>query len=243
MPNNLDYRNVISREMSVKTWLPFGIIAITFLGAAGGGFALYCVKKQRIAAAAAAQIETARRFSSLAKQGANPPHARGPTSPRITLEEFGDFQCRPCGDLSDVLAKLAQDYSKELRLVFREFPMPTHRHALDAARAAEAAGLQERFWEMHDLLYRNRFIWPQASDVRNTFSGYAALLGLDVERFNQDMAGAQVKERIAADQLRGRSLGVDRTPTIYLNDRAVPASSFNPPALHSLIDHIIGQTK
>ena len=111
-----------------------------------------------------------------------------------------------------------------------------HRHALDAARASDAAELQGRFWEMHDLLYQNRFIWPLAPDVPKVFDDYAKSLGLDLERFKKDMDGEQVKARIAADQGRAKSLGVDRTPTLFINNRLVPVTSLTPPGLHDMID-------
>jgi protein-disulfide isomerase len=111
-----------------------------------------------------------------------------------------------------------------------------HRHALEAARASEAAGLQDRFWEMHDLLYHNRFLWPGAADVRGVFSDYAKTLGLDLERFKKDMDGEEVRIRIVADQRRAAALGVDRTPVVFINDRQVPVTSLTPPGLHAAID-------
>jgi protein-disulfide isomerase len=154
----------------------------------------------------------------------------------VALEEFGDFECRPCGDLSPILEKIEQDYGARLRVIFRQCPLAMHRHALDAAHASEAAGLQGRFWEMHDLLYRNRFIWPRAADVRAVFNDYAKTLGLDVERFKKDMDSEQVKARIVADQQRGASLGVDRTPVLFINNGRVAETALNPPGLHAAID-------
>jgi len=223
----------------MKSFLPFAIISAVFLCAVGSGSILYHTKKQRIAAAREAVAEAARKISLSAKRGAEPAHVRGPTDAPVTLEEFGDFQCQPCGDLSPVLEKLEQDYPRHLRVIFRQFPLGMHVHAGAAARASEAAGLQGRFWEMHDLLYYNRFIWPRSADVRPVFNEYAKSLGLDVERFNKDMDGEEVKARISADQLRGKSLGVDRTPIVLVDDHEVPISSLNPPGLHILIDQAL----
>jgi protein-disulfide isomerase len=154
----------------------------------------------------------------------------------VTLEEFGDFECPPCGNLSSTLEKIEQDYGARLRVVFRECPLAMHKHAFDAACAAEAAGLQGRFWEMHDLLYRNRFIWPRAADIRAAFNDYAKTLGLGVEGFSKDMDSDKVKVRIASDQERARSLGVDRTPVLFVNDHRVPETSMNPVGLQAAID-------
>ncbi len=220
----------------MKRYLPFAIIVAVFLIAAGGGWLLFHANKQRIAATRAAASAAAAKAASSGKLGADPPHVRGPMTAAVTLEEFGDFQCQPCGDLSPVLEKIEQDYGDHLRVIFRQFPLAMHRHALEAARASESAGLQGRFWEMHDLLYHNRFIWPRAPDLRKAFNDYAKSLALDLERFTADMDGEQVNARIMADQRRGKSLGVDRTPVLFINNRQVPVTSLNPPGLHAAID-------
>ncbi len=90
--------------------------------------------------------------------GAEPPHIRGNPKARVTLEEFGDFECPVCGTYSVEVKKIEAEFGDRLRVIFREYPLyPTpHKHALIAAQAAEAAGLQDRFWEMHDKLYENQ---------------------------------------------------------------------------------------
>src|SRR5437879_6476437 len=216
----------------MKRSFPFLIIIFVLLAAVGGGALLLRAKKERIAAAAA----NAAKALPSSKRGADPPHVRGPMHAPVTLEEFGDFECRPCGDVSPVLEKIEQDYGTQLRVIFRQFPLAMHKHALEAARASEAAGLQDRFWEMHDLLYHSRIVWPFAPDVRKTFDDYAKSIGLDLERFKKDMDGEQVRARIAADQGRAKSLGVDRTPTLFINNRLVPVTSLTPPGLHDMID-------
>ena len=217
----------------MKRYLPFIIIAVVFLLAAGGG-TLLLFSKQRALKAEVAAKEAAR--PAIGKPGAEPPHIRGSTTARVTLEEFGDFECPPCGLLSPVLEQLEKEYGERLRIIFRELPLPMHKHALDAARAAEAAGLQGRFWEMHDMLYHNRFIWPASSDPRANFNTYAETLKLDLERFKKDLEGEQVTARIKADKERATSLGVDRTPVLFINDHQLPVTAFNPPGLHEAID-------
>src|SRR5213075_860669 len=100
------------------------------------------------------------------------------------------------------------DYRPRLRVIFRHFPLPNHAHAREAAFAAEAAGLQGKFWEMHDLLYREQAQWSKATDAQPLWNAYAGILGLNVDRFKQDMNSETVKERVAADQKHGASLGV-----------------------------------
>jgi len=225
-----------SATFPMKRYLPFLIVAVVFLLAVASGALLFYFKREAIKAAAAKSVSSKPGAETPHSPGALPPHVRGGAKARVTLEEFGDFECPPCGNLSSTLEKIEQDYGARLRVIFRECPLAMHKHALDAARAAEAAGLQGRFWEMHDLLYHNRFIWPQAADVRAAFNDYAKTLGLDVERFKKDMDSDKVKARIVSDQERARSLGVDRTPVLFINDHRVPETSMNPPALHEAID-------
>ena len=163
-------------------------------------------------------------------------HVRGPANAPITLEEFGDFQCPPCGALSDPINQLEREYRPRLRVIFRHFPLPNHAHAREAAFVSEAAGLQGRFWEMHDLLYREQSVWSKAADVRLLFDSYAGMLGLNVDRFKKDMESEQVKVRVASDQKHGAALGVNTTPTVFLNDRALAPISLNPTGLHAAID-------
>ncbi|HVG38244.1 MAG TPA: thioredoxin domain-containing protein [Pyrinomonadaceae bacterium] len=152
--------------------------------------------------------------------GASPPHDTWQSGSSVTLEEFGDYQCPPCGALHEEMKKLNPSYRQRVRLIFRNFPLPTlHANAVDAARAAEAAGLQNRFWEMHDRLYDEQKKWEKDPNARQIFTDYARSLGLDVGRFTHDLDSMQVNTRIQQDVNRGQSLGVGGTPTIYLNGR------------------------
>jgi protein-disulfide isomerase len=163
-------------------------------------------------------------------------HVRGKADAPVTLEEFADFQCPPCGVLAGVIKQLEHDYQPRLRVIFRHFPLANHRHARAAALAAEAAGVQGRFWEMHDLLYREQPVWSKAADVSVLFNSYAGMLGLDVERFKKDMESDKAKARVASDQQRAATIGVKNTPTIFLNDRALEPTALNLPTLRATID-------
>jgi protein-disulfide isomerase len=126
----------------------------------------------------------------------------------------------------------------KLRIIFREFPLvPAHVHALAAARAAEAAGLQGRFWEMHDMIYETQPAWHEAFDVRPIFEGYATKIGLNLEQFRKDLTGEIVERRIFLDGKRAHSLGVSGTPTVFLNGREVPFQSLAPEKLKGLINN------
>lgn len=170
--------------------------------------------------------------------GAEPAHALGDAKAPVTLEEFGDFECPPCGMLHPVLKAMETEYGpQKLRIVFREFPLvPNHVHALAAARAAEAAGLQGKFWEMHDLIYEHQNDWHEAFDVRPIFDGYAKSIGLDMTQFTQDSASEIVERRIFLDGKRAHSMGVSGTPTVFLNGKEVPFQSLSPEKLKVLIN-------
>jgi len=171
--------------------LPFVIIAVV-LGAVVAMF-LYFQRSTAgtppaTPASAALPSQNAASPSNQAEPGAEPPQALGSSNAPVTLEEFGDFECPPCGLLHPILKNLEGEFGPaKLRIVFREFPLvPTHVHALAAARAAEAAGLQGKFWEMHDMIYENQKAWHEAFDVRPIFEGYATKIGLDLEQFRRD---------------------------------------------------------
>lgn len=184
-----------------------------------------------------ASSSPAPRVSNSANPGAQPPHAIGPEDAPVTLEEFGDFECPPCGLLHPVLKTMEKEFGPRLRVIFREFPLvPAHPHALVAARSAEAAGLQGKFWEMHDLLFENQRTWHDEVDARPTFEGYAKKIGLDLERFKRDLSSQVVEQRIFLDGKRAHALGVKGTPTVFLNGREVPFESLAPEKLRVLIN-------
>ena len=172
--------------------------------------------------------------------GAEPAHVLGPPTAPAHIEEFGDFECPPCGLFHPVLEQMHKEFGDRLRITFREFPLvPTHKHALAAASAAEAAGMQGKFWEMHDLIYEHQKEWKTQFDVRPIFEGYAKQIGIDVERFNRDRASDTVAQRIFLDGKRGHSLGVQGTPTVFLNGREVPFESLPAESLRVLIQREI----
>lgn len=170
--------------------------------------------------------------------GAQPPHAHGNSNAPVTLEEFGDFECPPCGALHPILKQLEAELGPtKIRLIFREFPLvPAHAHALAAARSAEAAALQGKFWEMHDLIYDHQKEWHESFDVRPIFEGYAKEIGLDLDQFRRDISSEVVERRIFLDGKRGHALGVTGTPTVFMNGREIPFESLEPSKLKALIN-------
>ena len=163
-------------------------------------------------------------------------HIRGERDAPVTVEEFGDFQCPPCGTLSPYLDGIEREYRPRVRLIFRNFPLPMHVHAAEAAYAAEAAGKQDRFWEMHDLLYREQDTWSKATDAQKLFESYARMLGLNVERFKADMQSAAIKKIVESDHRAGEERGVKSTPAVFVDDDMVPPSTLSKSGLNAVID-------
>jgi protein-disulfide isomerase len=215
----------------LKRVLPFLIVALVGFITVGAGTMLYRAKRP--------STLTISGEEAVGKEKQGSIHVRGPAQAPVTLEEFGDFQCPPCGMMSGPLLEIEKDYGTKLRVIFRNFPFPNHQHALEAAYAAEAAGLQGRYWEMHDLLYKEQANWSKASDVKQLFVSYARILGLEMDRFEADIAGPTVKALVTADQERGKSLGVTATPSIFINNQGVPPKSLNPTALRAAIDEAL----
>jgi protein-disulfide isomerase len=158
----------------------------------------------------------------------------------VTLEEFGDYQCPPCGALHPTLKKLKEEYGPSLNFVFRNLPITTlHKNALIAAQAAEAARMQNRFWEMHDLLYENQDLWKDDINPKSIFVKFAGDLNLDTARFGRDMDDEQVKFRIEADQAAAEEQGINGTPTVLLDGRQLRQEVTTPEGIRKGIEFII----
>jgi NhaA family Na+:H+ antiporter len=176
--------------------------------------------------------------SSEGPSGAEPPHIRGNPNAKVTLEEFGDFECPVCATYSVEVKKIETEFGDRLRVIFREYPLyPTpHKHALIAAQAAEAAGLQGRFWEMHDKLYENQKAWSEATDVMPMFIDYARQIGLDTDRFGRELNGEIVATRITQDGIRAHARAVSGTPSFFVNGKEAKDQSGSPEGLREMIN-------
>jgi protein-disulfide isomerase len=140
-------------------------------------------------------------------------HIQGPADAAVTLVEYGDYECPYCGAAYPIVKELQARMGDRLRFVFRNFPITTsHPHAEQAAEAAEAGAAQGRFWEMHDLLYENQ------THLRDQdLHAYAEQLGIDVERFDKDLAEHVHAPRVREDFMSGVRSGVNGTPSFYVN--------------------------
>jgi NhaA family Na+:H+ antiporter len=140
-------------------------------------------------------------------------HVLGPSDARVTVVEYGDYECPHCRQVAPIIEQLRSRFGDRLRYVFRHFPITTmHPRAQLAAEAAEAAGAQGKFWEMHDLLLE-----PQASLDKPSLVKYAAELALDTERFERELSEHVYADRVRQDFLSGVRSGANGTPAFFLN--------------------------
>ena len=146
-------------------------------------------------------------------------HVEGASPEGVTLVEYGDYQCPVCATFYAVTKQVAQKYSDRVVFQFRNLPLTSiHQNAFAAARAAEAAGLQNKYWQMHDLLYENQSAWSQSSNPLSIYDNFAASLGLDKTKFDQDYASEAVNAVINADVSEFNKTGDEMaTPTYYLD--------------------------
>ena len=227
--------------MSAKAWIIFVAVCIAVLG----GLVVWS-KKDNVNVSAIHQnnIQTA-----AASNGNIADHVYGLPNGKVKLVEYGDFECPYCGQAYPQVKSLASDYSSKITFIFRNYPISTlHPNAKAAAAAAEAAGLQGKYWEMHDKLYETQSDWQNSSidDRTNKFISYAQEIGVkDINKFKDDLGSSRVVKKISFDQALGNKAGVSGTPTFYLNGTKVSdkvASSVissNGSSLRSAIDALL----
>jgi protein-disulfide isomerase len=238
----------------MKRYLPIIIIVGVLAVAVGAGVTLWRSSKQENSQTQTFTQSTPAPTATQPGTNTKPPvapagptvsavHVRGSADAKVTLEEYGDYQCPPCGILFHDLKSIEKEYGTRMRFVFRHFPLSGHIHARTAAHAAEAASLQGRFWEMHEMIYQNQLSWSPATDARSVFVQYAQNLGLDVERFKRDMDSPEVAARVQADYDRGSSLGVNGTPAVFMNGQMVNPNAVTPEGLRKGLDYLLGNIK
>jgi protein-disulfide isomerase len=229
----------------MKKSLPFIIIVLVLIA---GVTAIVISSRQRGAGNntntfANAQPPQQTAASAQTSSQASPGGATGYTRPNVkvsspvVLEEYGDYQCPPCGILFPVLKQIEHEYGDQVRVVFRHYPLTKiHKHAMMAAQAAEAARNQGKFSQMHDRLYGTQNGWKDLADARPTFIGYARELGLNIEQFTRDMDSAAVAQRIASDMQRGSGVGVTGTPTVFIEGQMLRFEATTPDGIRQGIN-------
>lgn len=147
---------------------------------------------------------------------------RGNENAKVILIEYSDFQCPACASYYPLVKALHGELGDSLLIVYRHFPLSQiHMNAEGAARAAEAAGKQGKFWEMHDLLFERQKEWSNDRNAAGTFAAYATALGLNTDRFINDFNSREIKEKVVADYESGFRAGIAGTPTFFLNGKKI----------------------
>jgi protein-disulfide isomerase len=147
-------------------------------------------------------------------------HVTGEGKKNVTLVEYGDYQCPVCGAYYPTVKQVVDKYKNDIKFQFRNLPLTQiHPNAFAAARAAEAAGLQGKYWEMHDMLYEQQNSWSGASNPLPTFQAYAQQIGLDVNKFNTDYSSSAVNDVIQTDlEAFGKTGQQQATPSFFIDN-------------------------
>ena len=147
---------------------------------------------------------------------------KGNQNAKVTLVEYLDFECEACGAYYPLVKRLSEEFKDDVNFVTRYFPLPGHKNSLTSAFAVEAAGKQGKFWEMYDLVFENQSSWGEKpAPTPEVFEGYAEKLGLDMVKFKTDVASDEVTNRIDRDKNSGTKLGIQGTPTFFLNGEKI----------------------
>lgn len=170
-------------------------------------------------------------------------HTKGEGAAKVTLVEYGDFQCPACKQYEPMVQEITTKYANDITFQFRNFPLVSiHPNAFAASRAAEAAGKQDKFWEMHDKLYDGQDDWKEATPPNKIFEMYASQLGLNIEKYKSDFKSTAVNDTINADLAAGGKLDITGTPGFVIDGKKIE----NPSSIDEfskLIDAAIAKKK
>jgi protein-disulfide isomerase len=200
--------------MSKLAWIIFGSVIVLILGG------LIAYSRLNSPSANVASIDSNSIIAASEDNGQIADHTFGKTDSKVILIEYGDFQCPSCGGAHPQIKEITEEYKDKILFIFRNFPLTTiHPNARASSAAAEAAGLQGKYWEMHNLVFEEQDEWKALTGQERTdkFVSYALSLDLDKNRFVADMASASINQKISFDQALGKKSGVDATPTFFLN--------------------------
>lgn len=158
-----------------------------------------------------------------------------PINAKVELVKFSDYQCPACKYFVPFENQLKQDYGDDIKITVKHFPLSMHPYAHLAARSVEAARVQGKYKEMHDMIFEGQEQWSRGN-AEATFIGYAQALELDVEKFQQDMNSADMNRIVMADRREGRDLGISSTPTFFVNGDKIESNPSTYPAFKAIID-------
>lgn len=167
---------------------------------------------------------------------ANEKYLPASESAKVTLVEFGDYECPACGVYHPFIKQLLTEFSGKVNFVFRNFPLTQHSNAQISSQAVEAAALQNKYWEMHDKVYETQASWSSSTNAKDIFIGYATELGMDVNKYKTDMDSDTVKNKIKGDVTDGGLVNLNATPTYYVNGVKIETIPNNYSSFKSIIE-------
>lgn len=197
--------------MDKKGWLIFSVIVIALFG-----ILIYRSQSEKITLT---DVDPFQIQGASENNGEIADHVLNPSDNSLTLIEYGDFQCPGCQSMYPIVHKITEEFASDIQYVFRSYPLSYHANAKASAAAAESAGLQDRYWDMFDMIYSNPDDWENAGATERTevFLRYAKELGLDTNRFKEDLDSERVKKKINFDVSLANLSNVTATPTFFLN--------------------------
>lgn len=202
----LEQKTSHQKQTTIK-WLIISVSSLLFLGL----FSFILISSK--------QAKTTETMSIVLSQNG---WVRGNDTAKVTLTEFSDFQCPACRSYEPLVQQLLKDYDGKLKLLYKHFPLKqTHLNAMAASRASEAAGAQNKFWEMHDILFEKQDEWSTEANPDEKFLSYAKGLKLDEEKFKADYKLKEFEDKINTQQEEGIKAGVGGTPTFFINGKQV----------------------
>lgn len=203
---------------STFKWVLIGIVALGVLGIG------YSIWNSQVGGAATAPVSLDTLDARAIAEQAEPVRKGDPNAP-VQIVEFADYQCPGCAHFATNVARpirAAYADQGDVHFVYYDFPLPGHPHSFLAARAARCAGEQERYWEMHDILYARQLEWsPSRNPPIDRFVEYARAVGVDADEFESCLRSDRFADVVTANAMVGEQLGVNSTPTVFLNGRGV----------------------
>lgn len=224
---------------------PLVIIGLVLVAAVAGGWWFYSSSKTQQSVKSntskptkkSNDPEAAKKLYDGAPAGAQPANMLGAPSSTVTVEEFADFQCPTCATVHTKMKEINSLYGGRIKFIYRNYPLTQmHKNAYEAAAAAEAAGLQGKFWAMQDQLFTNQKTWSNSAEARKLFEEYADKIGLDVAKWQSDTTSLPIKTRIDADMNRGTALQITGTPSVFINGRQLAIEEMEVNAMRQIID-------
>lgn len=215
----LEYQQELQKEQRKKLFqkigIWFGVIAVIVLSVAG----LIKFANSPSSSVLSSEISNAAKIS-------DKDIVKGNKNSKITLIEYSDFQCPACKYYQPIIKQVLSDFDGKILFAYRNFPLNTHKNAKPAAQAAYSAHLQGKFWEMHDMIFENQESWADSNDADKIFRSFAEKLKLNTDKFKADYNAKPTKSFIEDQTNEGISIGINSTPTFFLNYKQIKAQSY-----------------